>query len=102
MAAALALESMTHVERDRAYLKMLHSNRDCERDLMKNVEGWEVGTDFAQPLYKTLDEDIQWRAQKRGLYIHFAPWLRDVLQPVAIRPGRHRTRLVELTQNPII
>ena len=37
---------------------------------MKDVEGWEVGTYFGQPLYKTLgDDEIQWRAQKRGFYM---------------------------------
>merc|ERR1712088_489481 len=74
-AAQLALEPMMLAERDREYLKQLRRNRDCERDLMKDVEGWEVGTYFGQPLYKTLgDDEIQWRAQKRGFYIHSAPW----------------------------
>ena len=44
----------------REYLKQLRRNRDCERDLMADVEGWEVGTYFGQPLYKTLgDDEIQ-------------------------------------------
>merc|ERR1719323_2347724 len=63
-AAALALEPMMLAERDREYLKQLRRNRDCERDLMKDVEGWEVGTYFGQPLYKTLgDDEIQHRGQ---------------------------------------
>ena len=44
----------------REYLKQLRRNRDCERELMSDVEGWEVGTYFGQPLYKTLgDDEIQ-------------------------------------------
>ena len=69
-AAALAPEPMMLAERDREYLKQLRCNRDCKCDLMKDVEGWEVGTYFGQPLYKTLgDDEIQWRAQKRGFYM---------------------------------
>ena len=41
----------------REFLKQLRRNRDCERDLMADVEGWEVGTYFGQPLYKTLGDD---------------------------------------------
>lgn len=40
-------------ERDRAYLKQLRRNRDDEAELMKNVPGWEVGTWYGEPIYKT-------------------------------------------------
>merc|ERR1712073_170163 len=73
--AQLALEPMMLAERDREYLKQLRRNRDCERDLMADVEGWEVGTYFGQPLYKTLgDDEIQQHMLRRSFYIHSSPW----------------------------
>lgn len=40
-------------ERDREYLKQLNRNRKEESLLMANVKGWEVGTWFGEPIYKT-------------------------------------------------
>lgn len=40
-------------ERDREYLKQIRRNRDDEAELMKNVPGWEVGTWYGEPIYKT-------------------------------------------------
>lgn len=37
----------------------MHRIRDIENDLMKNVEGWETGTLFGEPVYHTVKED-QW------------------------------------------
>ena len=75
--AYLALMPMYAAERDRAYLmecrwdglklvpvKKLFSDtfdlfrraRDAERELMKDVEGWEVGTLFGRKPYKTTPE----------------------------------------------
>ena len=44
-------------ERDREFLKQLRRNRDEEAKLMANVPGWEVGTWYGQPIYKTLPKD---------------------------------------------
>ncbi|XP_011495087.1 PREDICTED: NADH dehydrogenase [ubiquinone] 1 alpha subcomplex subunit 13 [Ceratosolen solmsi marchali] len=41
-------------ERDRAYLKQIRKNRDFEREVMKNVPNWVVGTYYGEPIYKTL------------------------------------------------
>ena len=41
----------------REYLKQLRKNREAEAELMKDVEGWEVGTYFGQPVYRTLPDD---------------------------------------------
>lgn len=38
----MAIYPMLLAERDREYLKQLRRNRDAERELMKNVKGWEV------------------------------------------------------------
>jgi len=50
--AQFALEPMLLAERDRLYVKRCKDNREWEADLMKGVEGWEVGTYFGVPLYK--------------------------------------------------
>ncbi len=35
----------------RRYLRQLRKNRDEERELMKDVEGWEVGKWKGEPVY---------------------------------------------------
>ncbi|KAJ3664811.1 hypothetical protein Zmor_000354 [Zophobas morio] len=60
-------------ERDREYLKQLRRNRDEEAELMKNVEGWEVGTYYGEPLYKTVDKDKLIDPMMQGYYVH-TPW----------------------------
>jgi NADH dehydrogenase (ubiquinone) 1 alpha subcomplex subunit 13 len=54
----LALQPMLLAERDRGYIKQLKLNRDAEEDLMKDVEGWEVGTWFGEPIYKTVRDEL--------------------------------------------
>ena len=44
-------------ERDREYLKQIRRNRDEEARLMANVQGWQVGTWFGEPVYKTVKND---------------------------------------------
>ncbi|XP_043286503.1 NADH dehydrogenase [ubiquinone] 1 alpha subcomplex subunit 13 [Venturia canescens] len=55
--ARLALIPILWAERDRAFLKQTIKNRDEEADLMKDYPGWEVGTYFGEPIYKTVPED---------------------------------------------
>jgi len=38
----------------------MRRNRDIEAELMKNVEGWEVGTYYGEPIF-FLDEEDQYR-----------------------------------------
>jgi len=51
--ATLALTPLMLAERDREYLKQCRRNRDAEAKLMANEEGWEVGTWYGHPIYKT-------------------------------------------------
>jgi NADH dehydrogenase (ubiquinone) 1 alpha subcomplex subunit 13 len=55
--ARYALRPMMVAERDRAYLKQLRINRDEEERLMANVPGWEVGTLYGKPIFKTRPAD---------------------------------------------
>lgn len=49
-----AVIPMLMAERDRSFLKQLRSNRAEEEKLMSGVEGWEVGTYYGEPIYKTV------------------------------------------------
>jgi len=49
----MALEPMLCAEKDRVTLKEIRRLRDVEEDLMKDVPGWEVGTYFGHPIFKT-------------------------------------------------
>eukprot|EP00088_Acartia_fossae_P050532 TRINITY_DN56622_c0_g1_i1.p1 TRINITY_DN56622_c0_g1~~TRINITY_DN56622_c0_g1_i1.p1 ORF type:complete len:152 (+),score=13.69 TRINITY_DN56622_c0_g1_i1:49-504(+) len=51
--ADIALQPLMLAERDREYLKQCRRNRDHEAELMKDVEGWEVGTWYGHPVFKT-------------------------------------------------
>ncbi|XP_050294795.1 NADH dehydrogenase [ubiquinone] 1 alpha subcomplex subunit 13 [Anthonomus grandis grandis] len=62
--ASLAVYPMLMAERDRAFLKQLRINREEERELMKNVPGWKVGTWYGEPIFvgepnKYVDPRIQ-------------------------------------------
>ena len=50
--ASLAITPLMLAERDREFLKQLRRNRDAEEKLMKDVEGWEVGTFYGHKVYK--------------------------------------------------
>jgi len=51
----IALQPLYKAEQDRLYLRTLRANRDEERELMKDVPGWIVGTYYGVPVYKTYD-----------------------------------------------
>merc|ERR1712110_233059 len=53
----LALQPMLSAERDRAILKHIVKSREWEEELMKDVPGWEVGTFFGKPAFKTITDD---------------------------------------------
>ncbi|GIX73154.1 complex I-B16.6 [Caerostris darwini] len=52
----VALEPLLMAERDRMFLKQLNKNREEEKDLMKNVPDWEVGTWYGEPIFKTVGD----------------------------------------------
>ncbi|QQP39877.1 NADH dehydrogenase 1 alpha subcomplex subunit 13, partial [Caligus rogercresseyi] len=54
--ATMALSPMLLAERDRTFLKEIRINRDWEEEIMKDVPGWEVGTWFGEPIYRTSDQ----------------------------------------------
>ncbi|XP_044739228.1 NADH dehydrogenase [ubiquinone] 1 alpha subcomplex subunit 13 [Chrysoperla carnea] len=68
--ARLALFPLLLAERDREYLKQLRKNREEERELMKNVDGWKVGTLFGEPIYKTQKEDKLVEPTFHEYYVH--------------------------------
>ncbi|KAL1139813.1 hypothetical protein AAG570_006790 [Ranatra chinensis] len=66
----LAIMPLLQAERDREYLKQLRRNRDEEAKLMANVEGWEVGTYYGQPVYKTYDNDKLINPSPTEYFVH--------------------------------
>merc|ERR1712226_28525 len=56
--ASLAITPLMLAERDREFLKQLRKNRDAEEKLMKDVEGWEVGTFYGHKVYKTIGDQL--------------------------------------------
>uniref|UniRef100_A0A1A9W301 NADH dehydrogenase [ubiquinone] 1 alpha subcomplex subunit 13 n=1 Tax=Glossina brevipalpis TaxID=37001 RepID=A0A1A9W301_9MUSC len=57
-------------ERDREFLKQLRRNRDEEAKLMANVKGWEVGTWYGEPIYKTIPKDKLMPPTYHEFFIH--------------------------------
>ncbi|XP_059615982.1 NADH dehydrogenase [ubiquinone] 1 alpha subcomplex subunit 13 [Phlebotomus argentipes] len=65
-----AILPLLKAERDREYLKQLRRNRDEEAELMKNVKGWEVGTWYGEPVFKTLPKDALVEPMFKEFYVH--------------------------------
>ncbi|XP_053630630.1 NADH dehydrogenase [ubiquinone] 1 alpha subcomplex subunit 13 [Cherax quadricarinatus] len=70
LSGVLALEPMLLAERDRQFLKQMRRNRDEEEKLMANVEGWEVGKLYNEPIFKTVPEDRYMDPIVDEYYIH--------------------------------
>ncbi|GAB1605026.1 NADH dehydrogenase [ubiquinone] 1 alpha subcomplex subunit 13-like [Argonauta hians] len=51
-----AIEPLYWAEVDRLYLIRLRQNRDEERELMKDVPNWKVGTLYGEPVFHNLRE----------------------------------------------
>lgn len=69
--ASLAIYPMLLAEKDREYLKQLRKNREEERDLMKNVEGWKVGTWYGEPIFHaTKEDDPLFKPMYSEYYVH--------------------------------
>lgn len=49
----IALQPFIRAEQDRALLRQIWENREEERQLMKDHEGWKVGTLYGERLYKS-------------------------------------------------
>lgn len=73
-AAKLALYPLMLAENDRAKLNDLKKLRDQEAELMKDVPGWEVGTWFGDPVYKTLGPNDYYEVTPIEAYVHTSPW----------------------------
>lgn len=52
------------------FLRQLRHNRNVERDLMKNVPDWEVGTLWGSKVYKTLPENALPNVALNEYYAH--------------------------------
>merc|ERR1712024_163351 len=68
--ASLAITPLMLAERDREFLKQLRRNRDAEEKLMKDVEGWEVGTFYGHKVYKTIGDDEMPPIGHDEFYVH--------------------------------
>lgn len=68
--AVLATYPMLLAERDRAYLKQLRVNREEERELMKNVPGWKVGTWYGEPIYHLTKPDDFLPPKMQEYFVH--------------------------------
>lgn len=69
----MVLQPLLIAERDREFLKQLNRNRAEEGRLMANVEGWEVGTWYGEPVFKTLPKDKLVEPMFKEFYVH-APY----------------------------
>jgi len=56
------------------YLKECRRIREEEEQVMKDVKGWEVGTYFGEPIYKTRPKDEWHDVQVNEMYAH-SPYL---------------------------
>nr|XP_045592928.1 NADH dehydrogenase [ubiquinone] 1 alpha subcomplex subunit 13-like [Procambarus clarkii] len=66
----LAIEPLLLAERDREFLKQMRRNRDEEAKLMANVEGWEVGKYYSEPIFKTVSDKRYIDPVVQEYYIH--------------------------------
>ncbi|KAJ8714446.1 hypothetical protein PYW07_002671 [Mythimna separata] len=72
--AKMAIFPMLMAERDRAFLKQLRRNREAERELMKDVPGWEVGTYYGEKVYNLLPPDTLVEPIYHEYYAHSRPY----------------------------
>lgn len=54
----IAAAPFLFAEQERKYLSYLRAIREEERELMKNVPGWKLGTLYGEPVFKTLPKDM--------------------------------------------
>lgn len=68
--ADFAIFPLLLAERDREFLKQLRRNREEERKLMANVDGWQVGTWYGEKIYKTRPADELIEPSFSEYYVH--------------------------------
>jgi len=66
----MVTEAFHTAERDRMWLNHIRKLRDQERELMKDVPGWRVGTFYGEPIFYTLPPDHWWDPQGYELLAH--------------------------------
>lgn len=54
----IAAEPFLVAEAERKFLRHLRVIREEERELMKDVPGWKVGTLYGEPVFKSLPENV--------------------------------------------
>ncbi|KAE8747670.1 hypothetical protein FOCC_FOCC005649 [Frankliniella occidentalis] len=69
----IATQPFLLAERDRQLLRQMRRNRDAEAELMKDVEGWEVGTLYGTPVFSTLGENEWVEYSAQSYYAHADP-----------------------------
>uniref|UniRef100_A0A7R9F0U3 NADH dehydrogenase [ubiquinone] 1 alpha subcomplex subunit 13 n=1 Tax=Timema bartmani TaxID=61472 RepID=A0A7R9F0U3_9NEOP len=72
----LTLKKVTNEELENKggkFLKQIRRNREEEAKLMANVPGWEVGTWYGEPIYKTLPKDTLIEPFFHEYFAHAAP-----------------------------
>jgi NADH dehydrogenase (ubiquinone) 1 alpha subcomplex subunit 13 len=70
----VAIEPLLEAESDRLLLWQMRRNRDEENELMKDVPGWQTGTWFGEPIYKTNPNLDNWiRPTYLEIYAHNRP-----------------------------
>uniref|UniRef100_A0A6V7TYX1 NADH dehydrogenase [ubiquinone] 1 alpha subcomplex subunit 13 n=2 Tax=Meloidogyne TaxID=189290 RepID=A0A6V7TYX1_MELEN len=70
-----AMEPFLLAERDRIVLRIMKKNRELEKDLMKEVPGWKVGTWYGEPIYFTLgDQWIEPTALEANIHLKHNDW----------------------------
>lgn len=52
-----AMEPFLLAERDRQVLRIMKKNYQLEKELMKDVPGWKVGTWYGEPIYYTMNDE---------------------------------------------
>uniref|UniRef100_A0A915LD23 NADH dehydrogenase [ubiquinone] 1 alpha subcomplex subunit 13 n=1 Tax=Meloidogyne javanica TaxID=6303 RepID=A0A915LD23_MELJA len=59
----------------RLVLRIMKKNRELEKDLMKEVPGWKVGTWYGEPIYFTLgDQWIEPTALEANIHLKHNDW----------------------------
>lgn len=54
----IAAQPFLVAEQERKFLQYLRTLREEERELMKDVPGWKLGTLYGEPVFKTLPENV--------------------------------------------
>ncbi|KAI3389323.1 hypothetical protein SNEBB_001440 [Seison nebaliae] len=82
-----ALEPLMLAEADRMFLKQVWENREEEKELMKDVEGWEIGKLYGESVYHDESGENKLPTPKE-FFLHLDPFRRfRQLHDAHFRPG---------------